>query len=254
MRALEKYEFLNTDAQKKFLKLLDELRQSMTQSFFNDVQNMVNNMSDGDIERMKNMVKDLNEMLVKKIAGEDPGFDEFMQKYGDMFGDNPPKSLDELLEQMQQQMAASQAMLNSMSPEQQQQLQELMAGKFGDPELEHELAQLQKELQFLNPQAKRYNFTGDGDLNLQAAMELMREMQELDALEQSLQKAQYDGKLDGIDADKLEEMLGEQARENLEQMQQLMKMLEDAGYARKEGNKWELTPRGSRTLGQKGAR
>jgi uncharacterized protein with von Willebrand factor type A (vWA) domain len=251
VRALEKYEFLNTDAQKKFLKLLDELRQSMTQSFFNDVQNMVNNMSDGDIERMKNMVKDLNEMLVKKIAGEDPGFDEFMQKYGDMFGDNPPKSLDELLEQMQQQMAASQAMLNSMSPEQQQQLQELMAGKFGDPELEHELAQLQKELQFLNPQAKRYNFTGDGDLNLQVAMELMREMQELDALEQSLQKAQYDGKLDGIDADKLEEMLGEQARENLEQMQQLMKMLEDAGYARKEGNKWELTPRGSRTLGQK---
>lgn len=251
VRALEKYEFLNTEAQKKFLKLLDDLRKSMTQSFFSDVQNMVNNMSDGDIERMKQMVKDLNEMLVKKIAGEDPGFEEFMQKYGDMFGDNPPKSLDELLEQMQQQMAATQALMNSMSPEQQQQLQELMAGKFGDPELEHELAQLQKELQFLNPQAKRYNFSGDGDLNLQAAMELMKEMQELDALEQSLQKAQYDGKLDDIDPEKLEQLLGEQARENLDQMQQLMKLLEDAGYARKDGNKWELTPRGSRTLGQK---
>jgi uncharacterized protein with von Willebrand factor type A (vWA) domain len=251
VRALEKYEFLNTDAQKKFLKLLDELRKSMTQSFFSDVQNMVNNMSDGDIERMKQMVKDLNDMLVKKIAGEDPGFDEFMQKYGDMFGDNPPQSLDELLEQMQQQMAATQAMFNSMSPEQQQQLQELMAGKFGDPELEHELAQLQKELNFLNPKAKRYNFSGDGDLDLQAAMELMKEMQEIDALEQSLQKAQYDGKLDGIDQEQVEKLLGEQARENLEQMEQLLKLLEDAGYARKDGDKWELTPRGSRNLGQK---
>lgn len=251
VRALESYEFLNTDAQKKFLKLLDDLRKSMTRSYFKDVQDMVNNMSAGDIERMKHMLKDLNKMLVKKIAGEDPGFETFMQKYGDMFGDNPPKSLDELLEQIQQQMAATQSLFNSMSPEQQQQLQDMMSGKFGDPELEHELAQLQKELQFLNPQGKRYNFSGEGELDLQAAMELMREMQELDALEQQIQKAQYDGKMDNIDADKLEELLGEDARQNLEQMQKLMKVLEDAGYVRRDGEKWELTPRGSRNLGQK---
>ena len=53
----------------------------MTRSFFTDIQQMVDQMSDGDIERMKAMVKDLNDMLVKKIAGEDPGFDEFMAKY-----------------------------------------------------------------------------------------------------------------------------------------------------------------------------
>ena len=100
-----------SEAQKKFLQLVDQLRKAMTQSFFKDVENMVKNMSDGDIERMKNMVRDLNEMLVKKIAGEDPGFDEFMQKYGDMFGDNPPKSLDDLLEMMQRQMAATQSLL-----------------------------------------------------------------------------------------------------------------------------------------------
>ncbi|MGK0473926.1 MAG: hypothetical protein ACJAR0_004425 [Candidatus Azotimanducaceae bacterium] len=251
VRALEHYEFLNTEAQKKFLKLLDDLKKSMTRSYFKDVQDMVKNMSAGDIERMKQMVKDLNNMLVKRIAGEDPGFDDFMDQYGDMFGDNPPKTLDELLEQMQAQMAATQSLLNSMSPEQQQQLQDLMSGKFGDPELEHELAQLQKELQFLNPQGKRYNFSGDGELDLQAAMELMREMQGLDALEQQLQKAQYDGKLENIDADQLQALLGDQAREDLEEMQKLIKVLEDAGYVRKEGDKWELTPRGSRNLGQK---
>ena len=251
VKALQEYEFLNTDAQKKFLKLIEQLRNAMTQSFFKDVQQMVEQMSDGDIERMKNMVKDLNDMLVKKIAGEDPGFDEFMDKYGDMFGDNPPKSLDELLDQMQQQMAATQSLFNSMSPDQQQQLQEMMQGKFGDPEFEAELAKLSKELDFLNPQGKQYNFTGDQEIDLQAAMELMREMTELDQLEQQMQRAQYDGKVDNIDADKIEELLGKEALDNLEEMKKMLDVLEKAGYVTKEGNKYELTPRGTRSLGQK---
>ena len=79
VKELEKYEFLNPDAQKKFLELLNDLRKAMANTFFNNIENMVNNMSDGDIERMKDMMKALNDMLVKKIAGEDPGFDEFMK-------------------------------------------------------------------------------------------------------------------------------------------------------------------------------
>ncbi|MCB1692393.1 MAG: hypothetical protein KDI19_06475 [Pseudomonadales bacterium] len=251
VRALQDYEFLNAEAQKKFLQLIEQLRKGMTQSFFKDVESMIKNMSDGDMERMKNMVKDLNEMLVKKIAGEDPGFEEFMQKYGDMFGDNPPQSLDELLEQMQQQMAATQSLFNSMSPEQQQQLMDMMSDRFGDPELNSELAKLAKELDFLNPQGKRYDFSGDQEIDLQAAMELMREMQQLDELEQQMQRAQYDGKVDSIDPDKVEELLGKEAAENLEEMKKLMEVLEKAGYVRKDGNKWELTPRGTRSLGQK---
>ncbi|MBQ76150.1 MAG: VWA domain-containing protein [Gammaproteobacteria bacterium] len=250
VKALQDYEFLNTDAQKKFLKLIEQLRKAMTKSFFKDIEKMVKEMSDGDIERMKNMVKDLNDMLVKKIAGEDPGFEKFMDKYGDMFGDNPPQSLDELLEQMRQQMAATQSLFNSMSPEQQQQLQELMSGKFGDPELESELAKLAKEMDFLNPAGQRYDFSGSEEIDLQAAMELMREMAELDDLEQEMQRAQYDGKVDDIDEEKIEELLGEEAREDLEEMKKMLEVLEKAGYVRKDGNKYELTPRGSRSLGQ----
>ncbi len=251
VKALQEYEFLNTDAQKKFLKLIEQLRQAMTKSFFKDIEKMVKEMSDGDIKRMKNMVKDLNDMLVKRIAGEDPGFDEFMDNYGDMFGDNPPKSLDELLEQMRQQMAATQSLFNSMSPEQQQQLQELMSGKFGDPELESELAKLAKEMDFLNPNGQRYGFSGSEEIDLQAAMELMREMTELDDMEQDMRRAQYDGKIDAIDENKIEELLGEEAREDLEEMKKMLEVLEKAGYVRKDGNKHELTPRGSRSLGQK---
>ena len=71
IKELEKFEFINPDAQKKFLELLNELKKAMANTFFQDIENMVHNLSDGDIERMKDMVKALNEMLVKQIAGED---------------------------------------------------------------------------------------------------------------------------------------------------------------------------------------
>ncbi len=250
VRALQEYEFLSPDAKQKFDELMDQLKRGMAQSFFKDIEKMIRDMSAGDLERMKEMVRALNEMLVKRIAGEDPGFDEFMEKFGDMFGANPPQSLDELLEQMQQQMAAMQSLMASLPSSQRDILQTLLAGKLGDPELERELRMLSKELQYLNP-GTAYPFRGDQPVDLQAAMELMREMQDLDSLEQQLRQAHMDADLSGIDPDKLRELLGEDAEEDLEQIKQLMKALEDAGYIRKEKDDWELTPRGTRMIGQK---
>ena len=252
VKELEKYEFLNPDAQKKFLELLNDLRKSMANTFFNNIENMVNNLSDGDIERMKDMMKALNDMLVKKIAGEDPGFEDFMKEFGDMFGDNPPQSLDELLEQMQQQMAAAQSLLNSLSPEQQAQLQSLLSDRFSDPELNAEMAKLAKEMAFLNPDGNQYRFSGDERLGLDAAMDLMNEMSQLDELIEQVQSAERGGDLDRIDRDLLKDLMGEDASEDLDKLNELLKALEEAGYIRPTGDdRWELTPRGSRMIGQK---
>ncbi|MEM8769039.1 MAG: VWA domain-containing protein [Pseudomonadota bacterium] len=252
IKELEQYEFINPDAQKKFLELLNDLRKSMANTFFNNIENMVNNLSDGDIERMKDMMKALNDMLVKKIAGEDPGFDEFMDEFGDMFGDNPPESLDELLEQMQQQMAAAQSLLNSLSPEQQQQLQSLLSDRFNDPELNAEMAKLAKEMAFLNPEGSQYRFNGSERIDLDAAMDLMNEMSQLDELIEQVQSAERGGDLDRIDRDLLEDLMGEDSAEDLDKLNELLKALEEAGYIRPTGDdRWELTPRGSRMIGQK---
>jgi uncharacterized protein with von Willebrand factor type A (vWA) domain len=252
IKTLEKFEFINPEAQKKFLELLNELKKAMTSTFFQDIENMVNNLSDGDIERMKEMVKALNDMLVKKIAGEDPEFDKFMEEFGDMFGANPPQNIDELLEQMRQQMEAAQSLMNSMSPEQRQALQDMFQGRLGDPELEAEMAKLAKELDFLNPDGQRYRFSGDESLDLEEAMQVMREMHEMDDLLGQMQDAERRGDLDGIDKDLLRDLLGDEEADQLEELEKLMKMLEDAGYVRSSDDKgWELTPRGSRMIGQK---
>ena len=230
IKTLEKFEFINPEAQKKFIELLNELKKAVTNTFFKDIENMVNNLSDGDIERMKEMMKALNDMLVKQIAGEDPGFDEFMQEYGDMFGDNPPQSLDELLEQMRQQMAAAQSLMNSMSQDQRQALQDMFSGRFGDPELEAEMAKLAKELDFLNPDGQGYRFDGEQAVDLQEAMQIMQEMHEMDDLLGQMQDAERRGDLDGIDKDLLRDLLGDEDADQLDELEKMMKMLEDSGY------------------------
>ena len=253
MKELEKYEFLNPEAQEKFLELLNQLRDAVTNTLFKNLSSAIDSLSAGDIQRMKEMVKALNEMLVRKIAGEDDtGFDQFMDQFGDMFGENPPESLEELLEQMSQQMAAAQSMMASMSPDQRAQLQELLGERFGDPELEEELSMLAKELSYLNPRGRGYRFSGNEELDLEAAMKLMDEMHQLDEMISQLQSADRAGDLDTIDKDLLRELLGEEAAESVDDMKKLMEALEDAGYIRgTENDRWELTPRGSRVIGYK---
>ena len=254
MKELQNYEFLNPEAQEQYQQLMAQLRQAMTEHFFKDVSKMVQEMSDGDMQRMKDMVQALNDMLVQKMRGQEPDFQQFMDQFGDMFGDNPPQSLDELVAQMQAQMQAMQSLMESMPSDQRSQLQSLLADKLGDPELEGELSQLALNLDYLNPGRERspsYPFRGGEEIGLGQALDLMGEMQEIDEIERALERAQYDGDLSNIDIDKLRDLLGDESAEALDQLQQLLKTLEDAGYIRRKGEGWELTPQGMKNIGQR---
>ncbi|MCY4638734.1 MAG: VWA domain-containing protein [Chloroflexi bacterium] len=253
--ALRDYEFLSPEAQHRFQDLLRQLREGMAESLFRDVSKMVDEMSEGDTERMKQMVRDLNDMLTQRMRGEEPDFDSFLERYGDMFGENPPRSLDELIEQLQEQARALQSLMESLPPGHRQQLEGLLSEKLGDRELQAELFELAQNLEFLSPSGERgassYPFRGDEELDLRAALALMEEMHEIDALERGLEKAQYGGDLDQVDRDALRELLGDDAAEDLDRLQELLDMLERAGYLRRDGDEWELTPRGTRLIGQK---
>ena len=256
MQQLQDYEFLNPEAQKAYLKLLNELRQAMTQTFFNDIEKMVNKMSPGDMQRMKEMLRALNELMAMKAKGVDPDvlqshFRNFMGKFGDMFGADPPKTLDELIEQMAQQMAAAQSLMNSLTPDQRDQLQSLLADRFNDSELESELQQLAQGMAAFNPRAGRYRFGGSEEIDLEAAMRLMGEMRSLDELISQVQVAERGGDLERIDSELLRDMLDDEAADSLDVLKTLLDALQKAGYVRQTGDKWELTPRGSRMIGQK---
>ncbi|NIR40491.1 MAG: hypothetical protein GWN79_23905, partial [Actinobacteria bacterium] len=74
-------------------------------------------------------------MLEQRARGEEPDFEGFMDRYGDFFPENP-QTLDELLEVMAERMAQAQQMLNSMTPEQRQQLMDLTNQLLEDMDLQ----------------------------------------------------------------------------------------------------------------------
>ncbi len=254
VKDLQEYEFEDEEARQKYEELLEQLKQSMMNRFFNDMSQMMSDMSPEDMEQTREMMRDLNEMLERQRRGEDPGFDEFMDKWGDMFGDDPPQSLDELVEQMQRQAAQMQNLMSSLPGEMRQQLGDMMQQLMGEMGMEQELSQLAQNLESLYPMRdllNQYPFRGQEELDMQAAMSLMGDMQQLDELERALERVQYGGNIDDIDPDQLEELMGEEAREILEQLKQLLELLEEAGYLEKKGNSYELTPRGNRRIGEK---
>jgi uncharacterized protein with von Willebrand factor type A (vWA) domain len=253
MKELQNYEFMDPEAQAEFQELMEMLKQAMMETFFKDLQQQIANMTPEDMERMKQMMRDLNQMLQDKMQGGEPDFDSFMQQYGDLFGPNPPQNLEQLVEQMQHQVAQMQNMLDSLPADMRQQLQDLLMDKIADPELRDEMSELAANLEFLYPQRdlrNQYPFRGEEEIDLTEAMKLMGDMQDLDELERQLERTQYGGDIDDIDMDKLRELLGDEAAETLEELKKFLEILEEAGYIRKRGNSWELTPRGTRKIGQ----
>jgi uncharacterized protein with von Willebrand factor type A (vWA) domain len=254
VKELQNYEFMDPEAQHKFQELMEMLKKAMTETFFKDLSDQIAGLSPEDMERMKQMVRDLNQMLSEKVAGGEPDFDRFMEQYGDLFGPNPPQSLEELVAQMQHQVAQTQNLLDSLPADMRQQLQDLLMDKVGDPELQAELSELAANLEFLYPMRdlrSQYPFRGDEELDLSAAMRLMERMQSMDELERQLERIQYGGNIDDIDAEKLREILGDEAYQTLEQLRRFLEILEEAGYIRRRGHTWELTPLGVRKIGQK---
>jgi uncharacterized protein with von Willebrand factor type A (vWA) domain len=255
VKELQDYDFVSQEAQQRFEELIDKLRQQMMQAQVNQMSGAMENVSPEQMQRMKDMLSELNNLLDQKNRGEDTqqSFDEFMQRFGDFFPENP-QNVDELLEIMAQRMAAMQAMLNSMTPEQRAQLQSLSDQLLEDMDLRWQLEQLGGNLRQAFPDAgweRQYNFSGQDPLNFGEAAQMMQELGDMDQLENLLRGATSPGALAEVDIDRARELLGEDAARSLERMAEVAKMLEEAGLIdRKSDGRLELTPRGIRRIGQ----
>ncbi len=252
VKGLSEYDFMDDQAREKFKELMDSLQQQMMQQFFQGMQQSLQNMTPEDIARMREMIRDLNKMLRERQEGKEPDFDSFMQKHGEYFpGVN---SLDDLIEQMQQQMAAMQGIMENLSSEQREELQNLMEQLMGDDRIRVDLMELAQNLEAVAPMENmrtRFNFRGDESLPLNEAMRMMSRLQQMEGLEDQLSEARRMDNLEAIDSEKVKELLGDEEYQSVEQLKELMKMLEEAGYIQKRGNRWELTARGIRKIGQK---
>ena len=256
MQSLQSYNFESAEASRRFDELSERLRSEMMQQVVDRVSEGMESVTPEDVQRTKEMLAALNEMIAKRDQGEDPGFEKFMDEYGDMFPDNP-ETLDELLESIARRMAAMQAMLNSMSPEQREQLAQLSQQFMDDMDLQWQMEQLSSSLQAqfgqLNSESS-YDMSGESPLSMSQALDAMAEMGRLDELEGMLDAATSPADLAEIDPEKIRETLGEDAASALEQLSRLTNELIEAGLVDRVEGRLELTPRGLKTLGSNALR
>jgi len=254
VKGLRDYEFVDDEARQKFDELMQGLQKQMVDQMFQGMKGSIQQMRGEDLSRVRDMVRELNTMLEERMEGRTPDFNGFMDRYGDMF---PPgiNSLDELLEHLQRQMAQMQSLLQSMSPEAREELRQMMDSLLQDDSLRLELARLSGFMQAMMPPSElseRYPFFGEDPLSMGEAMGLMERLQQMDRLESQLERGSF--RPDDVDRSLAQELLGDEARQAIDQLRKLTEVLEKAGYVERKGRRMELTPRGMRRIGQSALR
>ena len=90
------------------------------------------------------------------------------------------------------------------------------------------------------------HFTGDQYLDFDQAVELMRQFQSIEEMQQQILSGQFNR----IDPEKLREMLGEQAERSFNILLQIPEAITEEGIASIDKTGFNITPKGVRTLGE----
>jgi uncharacterized protein with von Willebrand factor type A (vWA) domain len=255
MRGLRDYEFMDADARDAFQELTDELRQQAMETYFQGLKQGVERITPEDLAGIREMVRDLNALLEKHATGTDTpdDFNRFMAQHGRYF---PPgiENVEQLIDHLHRQASRMASLLASMSPQMREQLQSMMDDLLRDDRLRWDMARLAGNLQVLRPDqpfGEPYPFSGDEPLGLGEALEAIERQQRFDDMEASLRDARDPDALEAIDRDLLADLAGDDALGDLDQLRELARSLEEAGYLARDGGRMELTPRATRRLGMR---
>jgi len=251
IRGLQDYDFLEPGARERFDELVRKLQRQVLDRYVAGLSDAIQGITPEDLSANREMVRDLNELLREKMAGGDPDASEFLARHGRFFPG--AETLDDVIEQLADRMAAMQSLLRSMSPEQRAELESMTDALLRDDRLRWDLAQLAANMDALMPGGlgDRFRFSGDQPLGLEGALEQIGRLQSLDALEDQLGDVAGPEDLAAIDRGDLRDLLGDEAVRDLDALDDLARQLERAGYLTRDGERLELTPRGTRRIGQK---
>lgn len=180
--------------------------------------------------------------------------DKFSQVNIDRALDEPRRRLDELLDlERDASGAARSAELDAYSAERAlaEVLRRLADFDFVDDDARHEfetLAERLDDIEAVTDFQRRYGdrFQGPRALDFDETLELMREMERLERLQEQLLR----GDLDGVDVDTLRAALGEQAARQFGDLRQMMLLVRQSGTLQAKEGRTTLSAKGVRKLGR----
>jgi uncharacterized protein with von Willebrand factor type A (vWA) domain len=256
IRRLAGYDWRSPAARETFEQLKDLLRRQVLDSQFRGMKDVLESPDPESMQRVKDMLADLNQMLEADARGEhtQQDFDAFMESYGDMFPDGPA-NLEELVDALVRRAMAAQRLMSSLSPDQRDELAGLMQQTLADEGLAAEMARLADALRARRPELDMATWpgetmTGDSPLDLGDATTALADLADLAELETALRQDYPGARLDDIDEAAVRRALGRAAVDDMEALRQTERELERQGYLQRSAGKLELTPKAVRRLGE----
>src|SRR4051812_15143588 len=115
VRRLASYDWRSPDARRTFEELKDLLRRDVLDAQFRGMKQALSDPDPAAMQRVKDMMAALNDMLEKDARGEhtQEDFESFMREYGDFFPENP-QNLEELVDSLARRAAATERLLASL--------------------------------------------------------------------------------------------------------------------------------------------
>ena len=255
VQELSEYDWRSDEARQKYEQIKDLLGREMLDQRFAGMKEALEGATDEDRQRVNDMLNDLNDLLDKHAKGQDSqqDFQNFMDKHGEFFPENP-QNVEELLDSLAKRAAAAQRFRNSLSPDQRAELDALAQQAFGSPALMQALDRLDSHLQAARPGEDwdgSSQFSGDNPLGMGEGAQALADIGELEQLAEQLSQAYPGATMDDVDLDALARQLGDQAAIDARTLSELERALVNQGFLdRSSDGQWRLSPKAMRRLGE----
>ncbi|WP_288026566.1 VWA domain-containing protein [Arthrobacter sp.] len=252
---LASYDWQSSEARESYERIKDLLGRELLDQRFAGMKQALEGATEDDREAVESMLRDLNELLEKHRRGEDTAqdFQDFMARHGDFFPENP-QSVDELVDALARRAAAAQRLMQSMSPEQREELMRLSAQAFGSQALMAQLDALDSNLRALRPGENwsgSERFGGQEGLGLGDGTGVLQDLAELDGLAEQLSQSYAGSSLDDLDLAALARQLGADAAVSARTLAEIERTMQDGGYLRRDADgDLRLSPQAMRRLGK----
>ena len=236
--------------------VFDQLSDYMNET--GDLQQAMRRLMQKGIKQGEKQTKGIDDLLSQVAREMRKMYDEYrlqsamdeVQQQLDSILDQERRTLDDL-DQTGQDVQAKQQFLNDLPGKVSEAVEKLTSYRFENSNAEKEFQQLLMQLDQIRKlenwlRREGSLFRGQTPMQFQESKELMERMEELRRLESQLSSMQ----LRDVDKELLEKLLGGDPKQDFEGVMRMQSLLEEGGYVLEQGDRFELTPRGVRRVGQ----